>query len=347
MLLTLFLVLIAILALTFYSIGVSLSGPKYRGPVSDHFNGSRFINYGNVKVKGGMELLKWMFNRKQGRWHEDNSENYCKHPLSHYKGGIRITFVNHSTFLIQADGLNILTDPVWSKRVSPFSWIGPKRMKLPGIKFEDLPKIHVVLLTHNHYDHLDLDTLRTVFGAHHPKIITPLGVKALLDHAYISGAADADWWDEILLENGVNVQMVPAQHFSGRGFLDRDATLWCGYVIRTNSGNVYFAGDTGYHEQIFKDIGLRCAPVKVSLLPIGAYKPSWFMSPIHTSPEESIKIHREVKSLTSIGMHFGTFPLADDGCDDPVIDLKAAMEKCQLKAEEFLVLKEGEFRVFE
>jgi L-ascorbate metabolism protein UlaG (beta-lactamase superfamily) len=140
-------------------------------------------------------------------------------------------------------------------------------------------------------------TLRTVFGAHHPKIITPLGVKALLYHAYISGGRDVDSWDEIPLENGVNVQMVPAQHFSGRGFLDRDATLWCGYVIKTSFGNVYFAGDTGYHEQIFKDIGLRCAPVKVSLLPIGAYKPSWFMSPIHTSPEESIKIHRDVKSL--------------------------------------------------
>lgn len=347
MVLTLLLVLIAILALAFYGIGVSLSGPKYRGPVSDHFNGSTFVNYGGVKAKGGMELLKWMLNRKQGRWHEDNGQNYGKHPLSHYKGGIRITFVNHSTFLIQTEGLNILTDPVWSKRVSPFNWIGPKRMKPPGLRLEDLPKIDVVLLTHNHYDHLDLQTLWTVFVAHHPRIITPLGVKALLDQASISGSRDADWWEEIWLGNGIHVQMVPAQHFSGRGFLDRDATLWCGYVIKTSSGNVYFAGDTGYNQQLFKDIGSRCAPIKISLLPIGAYKPSWFMSPIHTSPEEAIKIHKDVKSLTSIGMHFGTFPLADDGGDDPVNDLKVAMEKYQLEAEEFVVLKQGEFRVFE
>ncbi|MEX2234992.1 MAG: MBL fold metallo-hydrolase [Cyclobacteriaceae bacterium] len=323
-------------------IGMYISGPKYRGPTSDHFNGATFINPGGVKAKGGMEVFKWMICRKLGPWKKDLSENYGKHPLGHYKDGIRITFINHSTFLIQVDGLNILTDPVWSRRVSPFSWAGPKRMKLPGIRFEDIPKIHVVALTHNHYDHLDIQSMRMIFGAHHPKIVTPLGVKGFLDQNFISGASEVDWWEELDLDNRVKIQAVPAQHFSGRGFLDRDATLWCGYVIKTTAGNIYFAGDTGYNENTFKEISSRCGPIKLSMLPIGAYKPGWFMSPVHTSPEESVKIHRDVGSETSIAMHFGTFPLADDGEDEPVNDLHLAIAKYQLAPDGFVILKEGD-----
>ena len=329
------------------AVGITLSGPRYRGPVSDHFDGKRFLNPQNIKAKGGMEVFKWMLSRKPGPWKEDVHDNQQQHPLGHFKGGIRITFVNHSTFLIQVDGLNILTDPVWSRRVSPFTWLGPKRMKRPGIRFEDLPRIHVVALSHNHYDHLDIQTMRMVFGAHHPRIIAPLGVKALLDQAYITGAAEADWWDELPLDNGLRIQSIPAQHFSGRGFLDRDATLWCGYVIKTSVGNIYFAGDTGYNDVTFKEIPSRCGKIKVSMLPIGAYKPGWFMSPIHVSPEESIKIHKDVGSETSIAMHFGTFPLADDGQDDPIADLRQSMLINNLHLEEFLVLREGETRIFE
>jgi L-ascorbate metabolism protein UlaG (beta-lactamase superfamily) len=185
-----------------------------------------------------------------------------------------------------------------------------------------------------------------LFGAHHPKIIVPLGVKAFLDGQYISGATELDWWEQSTLSETVGIQSVPAQHFSGRGLLDRDATLWCGYVIKTSHGNLYFAGDTGYNAVTFKEIGSRCAPIKISMLPIGAYKPTWFMSPIHVSPEESVQIHLDVQSATSIGMHFGTFPLADDGEDDPVADLQMALGKYQLHKESFIVLKEGESRDF-
>jgi L-ascorbate metabolism protein UlaG (beta-lactamase superfamily) len=327
-------------------IGILISAPRYKGPVSDHFDGKKFLNPKGVQAKGGMEVLKWMMQRKRGPWKQIAMENYGPRPLSHCSDGVRITFVNHATFLIQVDGLNILTDPVWSKRVSPVQWSGPKRMKLPGIKLEDLPRIHLVVLTHNHYDHLDLQTLRTVFGAHHPRIITPLGIKQFLDAYYLSGALEVDWWEEIALDNQVKIQAVPAQHFSGRGLLDRDATLWCGYVFKTTFGNIYFAGDTGYNDETFQDVRSRCGPIKISLLPIGAYKPDWFMSPIHVSPEESVKIHLELGSETSIAMHFGTFALADDGEDDPVTDLTLALEKYQLPPETFLVLKEGEVRVW-
>lgn len=325
-----------------FSVAILISAPRYNGPVSDHFDGKKFFNPGNGKPQGLTAVLKWLITRKLGAWAESKTNDFGKRPLAHEKETVRVTFVNHSTFLIQVDGVNILTDPVWSLRVSPFTWAGPKRMRLPGIRFEDLPRIDVVLISHNHYDHLDLPTMRTLFGAHHPTIITPLGVKAFLDQQMISGSVDMDWWEEQGLKNSVIVQSVPAQHFSGRGALDRDATLWCGYVLKTSKGNIYFAGDTGYNNATFKEIGERFGKMHISLLPIGAYKPSWFMSPVHTSPEEAVKIHLEVKSEKSIGTHFGTFPLADEGMEDPVTDLKLAMAKYNLNANQFSVLKEGE-----
>ncbi|MEO5602889.1 MAG: MBL fold metallo-hydrolase [Cyclobacteriaceae bacterium] len=343
-----FLTLILILAIPTISliIGISISAPKYEGPVSDHFDGSRFINSGGVKAKGGGDLFKWLINRNRKPWQEKIDQSTGKRPLDHVKGGIRITFVNHSTFLIQMDGINILTDPIWSNRTSPFRSIGPKRKYAPGIKFGDLPRIHLVLLTHNHYDHLDLQTMRMVFGAHHPKIISPLGIKAFLDQQFITGSTELDWWQKFIFRDTLEIQSVPAQHFSGRGLLDRDVTLWCGFIIKTSIGNIYFAGDTGYNDQTFKEIGKRCGPFRVSLLPIGAYKPEWFMSPIHTSPEESIKIHLDVMSQTSIGMHFGTFALADDGYDEPVEDLQSAMRKYNLNPHEFIILQAGQFQEF-
>jgi L-ascorbate metabolism protein UlaG (beta-lactamase superfamily) len=220
-------------------------------------------------------------------------------------------------------------------------------MREPGIRFEDLPKIHFVLLSHNHYDHLDLKTMRVLQGAHHPKIVTPLGVKQFLDNEQIAGATDLDWWEQMDLSEKVKVQSVPAQHFSGRGSLDRDATLWCGYTINTTAGKIYFAGDTGYNEKTFKEIGDRCGGMRLSIIPIGAYKPRWFMSPIHTDPEEAVKIHLDVKSKVSIASHFGTFPLADDAFDDPLKDLAMARTKHNVDEKEFVIMKEGEPVVFE
>jgi L-ascorbate metabolism protein UlaG (beta-lactamase superfamily) len=329
------------------TVGFFISAPRYKGPVSNHFNGKVFTNFGGTRAKGGKELLKWMLSRKQKKWITRIENVKTMHPLAHFKDGIRITFINHSTFLIQVDGLNILTDPIWSKRASPFRWLGPKRVCLPGIKLEDLPTIHVVLLSHNHYDHLDLPTMRVLFGAHHPRIITPLGVKAFLDKERIIGAIDMDWWSSIDLNHKVSIVSVPAQHFSGRGMFDRDATLWCGYVLKTSSGNIYVAGDTGYNTTIFQMIKEKCSPIRVSLLPIGAYKPEWFMSAIHVSPEEAVKIHLDIQSPVSIATHFGTFPLADDGYDDPINDLKIALQRNDLSAEDFIIMKEGEVSVFE
>jgi L-ascorbate metabolism protein UlaG (beta-lactamase superfamily) len=162
----------------------------------------------------------------------------------------------------------------------------------------------------------------------------------------VQGALEIDWWEEVQ-SAGIKIRAVPAQHFSGRGLLDRDASLWCGYVIGAEAGPLYFAGDTGYNHNTFKEIGEKCGPFVISFLPIGAYKPGWFMAPIHVSPEESVKIHLDTRSSKSIAMHFGTFPLADDGSDDPVNDLTTAMTKHQVSGDSFMVLREGESAIIE
>ena len=219
-------------------------------------------------------------------------------------------------------------------------------MRPPGIKLEDLPKIDVMLLSHNHWDHLDITTVKKIYEAHHPKIVTPLGIKAFLEREGVLGAVDVDWWQEEIITTSLKIQSVPAQHFSGRGMFDRDATLWCGYVIKWPGGNIYFVGDTGYNETTFREIGERCAPIEVALVPIGAFKPQWFMSPIHCSPEQAVKIHLDSRAKSSIATHFGTFPLADDGEIEPVSELKIALEKSGVNAESFVVLQEGVPREF-
>jgi L-ascorbate metabolism protein UlaG (beta-lactamase superfamily) len=332
---------VAAVALTFILIGYSISAPRYKGPVSDHFDGKQFINPSGAKANGLREVLKWMRERKRGPWMEQLENTFGEKPAERIENGLRITFVNHTTFLIQVDRMNILTDPVWSKRTSPFSWIGPKRMRPPGIRFEDLPKIDLVLLSHNHYDHLDIDTVKRLVKVFNPQFIVSLGVGAFLRQHGIHAYHELDWWQEIAIPKGLSVQALPAQHFSGRGMLDRDATLWCGYLLKGTNGNIYFAGDTGYNAYTFKEIGERCAPIRAALIPIGAYKPVWFMSPIHCSPEEAVQIHQEVKSSLTIASHFGTFPLADEGAEEPVRDLNAALAKLPKPHQPFLTLQEG------
>jgi L-ascorbate metabolism protein UlaG (beta-lactamase superfamily) len=325
-------------------VGLLLSAPTYHGPTSDHFDGKKFLNPAGVKAKGLPDVFKWMRERKPGKWEKKNVKFGAK-PLPRYDNGVRITFVNHSTFLIQVDGVNILTDPVWSERVSPFTFAGPQRMRPPGIALDDLPKIDLVLLSHNHYDHLDIATVKHIHDKYNPQFIVPLGVGAYLKSKKIDQVKELDWWQTEAFGTGFTIESVPAQHFSGRGTFDRDGTLWCGYCIHGRHGNIYFAGDTGYNPATFKEIGLRTKPT-ISIIPIGAFKPEWFMSPIHCSPQEAVQIHKDLKSPQSIASHFGTFPLADDGCDDPIEGLRIALEREGIPQAQFMTLEEGFARDF-
>jgi len=321
-----------------FLIGWIISAPGYKGPVSDHFDGAIFKNMNNVQAKGFGDVLKWMLQRDKKAWHptpdippgpvpKNNSEN------------LTITFVNHSTFLIQWGGINILTDPIWSERTSPVSFAGPKRMRPPGIRFKDLPKIDVVLISHNHYDHLDLPTVKKLEREFAPLFVVPLGVDLFLKNKGITNITVMDWWEEFSYSS-FNIACVPAQHFSGRGMGDRDQTLWAGYVIMHEQKSIYFVGDTGYGS-FFENIKQKYAPIEVALIPIGAYKPEWFMSPIHISPSEAVKVHKELGIGTSLAMHYGTFPLADDGKEDPVNDLQKALQEQNIDPEHFVILEEG------
>lgn len=328
-----------------FVVGILLSEPGYDGPVSDHFNGKTFINPKGVKAKGFSEVVKWMRERKKGKWVERKDLRPGPRPLPRYDEGVRITFVNHSTFLIQVDGINIITDPVWSQRVSPFSFAGPKRMRPAGILFHDLPKIDLVLLSHNHYDHLDIDTLKRIHDKYNPQYIVPLGVSNYLQKKGITLVREMDWWQTTSFGTNFTIESVPAQHFSGRGTFDRDRTLWCGYCIHGSHGNIYFAGDTGYNPDTFKEIGARTKPT-LAIIPIGAFKPEWFMSPIHCSPIEAIQIFKDLGQPQSLACHFGTFPLADDGLDEPANELRNALKKEGISPEKFLTVQEGIARDF-
>ncbi len=327
-----------ILLSAFLLVGNSLSTKPYRGPVTDHFDGKDFVNLGKIKAKGGADLFKWLIGRDQGPWTENYETFVGKKPKRAPDNEVRITFVNHSTFLIQWKKMNILTDPVWSNRCSPFTFVGPQRMRPPGINFEDLPKIDLVLLSHNHYDHLDIKTVLDLENKYQPKFIVPLGVASYLKKQGISSVEELDWWESTNHE--LTITSTPAQHFSGRGFFDRDKSLWSGYVLSDQKKNLYFAGDSGYNK-FFKEIGKKLGPMDISLIPIGAYLPKWFMSPIHVSPEESIKIHKDVNSKKSIAMHFGTFPLADDGMGCAEKDLIEARKNSEVSEEAFIIPEEG------
>jgi L-ascorbate metabolism protein UlaG (beta-lactamase superfamily) len=321
-------------------VGHLLSAPGYQGPKSDHFDGKKFINPGNAKAQSLGAVLKWIRTRQPGRWIPHRHDLPGKKPDETILDGARITFINHTTFLIQAGGMNILTDPVYSERVSPFAFAGPKRMRPPGIRFEDLPKIDFVLLSHNHYDHLDVATVLRLQKTFNPLFIVPLGVAQFLRKMNVTRVEELDWWQELTIAS-FHITCIPAQHFSGRGFFDRDRTLWCGYVVKSKTVSLCFVGDTGYNDKTFKEVAARLGSVDFAIIPIGAYKPIWFMSPIHCSPDEALKIHLDLKSKISIASHFGTFPLGDDGQNEPVQELQMAKEKHNIPPQDFITLKEG------
>lgn len=320
--------------------------PVYEGDLSDHFDGRLFSNIPAEQTvrKSLVEVLRWRLTREPGPWvHKEDIVYYT--PPAIVDTGIRVTFVNHATVLIQTDGVNILTDPIWSRRTSPVGWAGPERYRDPGIRFADLPQIDAVLISHNHYDHMDMDSLVDLSETHNPEFLVPLGNARYLQRAGISNIAELDWWQTVNIA-GVDIHAVPAQHWSRRGLYDTNRALWSGYVIVSTTGPVYFAGDTGMGSH-FAEISSRFGAPRLALLPIGAYLPRWFMAKQHVNPEEVVSAHILMGAQTSMAIHFGTFQLGDDGQDEPTGDLRLAMDAAGVPGQQFWIPGNGDSRLFE
>jgi L-ascorbate metabolism protein UlaG (beta-lactamase superfamily) len=326
-----------------------LAARPYKGPLSDHWNGKKFYSYGTHPGNGLEEhndwklFFKWIKHRTTSKWAwEDN--RFAALPKERVMGSeLIVTFINHATVLIQTEGLNILTDPVWSKRVSPFVGIGPKRYRPPGLHLEDLPPIDIVLISHNHYDHMDIPTLKRINRRWKPLILSGLGNAKYLRRHGVRGALDMDWWDRQEIKAGVSIVCAPGQHFSSRALSDRNKTLWCGFIIDTPHGATYFAGDTGYGEFV-RHIKEKYVSFRLALLPIGAFRPQWFMGPVHISPTQAVRIHHELSVKTSIAIHFGTFHLADDHQHEPPSRIHDILAASKDPKPNFLVLENGEAR---
>ncbi|MDE2143749.1 MAG: MBL fold metallo-hydrolase [Elusimicrobia bacterium] len=313
-------------------------------PEGSHFDGERFHNLDRSKTvrKGFRDVLKWRFSKRpMGLWPERAENEFLPDlPRSLDVREIAVTGINHATDLIQFQGLNVITDPVFSDRVSPVSWAGPRRVRPPGLAYDALPKIDVVLVSHNHYDHMDLPSLSRLHRRDKSRFVVPLGNARTLQGAGIEGAVELDWWQETPLADGATATLVPVQHWSGRGLFDRRRALWGGFYLRRGPASVFFAGDTGYGDH-FKLIRERLGSPDLSLLPIGAYEPRWFMKDQHVNPDEAVLAHLDLGSRVSVGMHFGTFRLTDEGMDDPVRALEASRRERGVADDAFRALHNG------
>ena len=343
--LALLLALVGAVSAAVFILGRMFSAPRYEGPRSDHFDGERFHNLDRREQSRGA-FLKWMLTRERTPWPDWVDDDPGPRPPDRVgPGELRVTFVNHATTLIQFDGINLLTDPIWSERTSPVSWAGPRRHRPAGIRIEDLPRLDAIVVSHNHYDHLDLPTLRRLAGDELP-IVLPLGNDLLLAREKIPGAIAMDWWESRPLGERSRLHVVPAQHFSARGGADRDANLWGGFVIENGEDSIYFAGDTGWGLH-FPLIAERFPQVRLAILPIGAFKPRWFMAPVHIDPAEAIRAHHALGARASMVMHFGTFPLGDDGMSESADLLRSLLDEVpEGERPSIWIPREGEGKAF-
>ncbi|MFO1407984.1 MAG: MBL fold metallo-hydrolase [Steroidobacteraceae bacterium] len=320
-------------------------GPGHRGPETDHFDGECFFNRDAGAGKSFGDFLRWQRTSRRTPWPAWVGNTARPELPAHLEPGeIALTFVNHITYLVQFRGLNLLTDPVWSERVSPVQWSGPKRVRAPGLDFEALPRVDVVLVSHNHYDHLDIDTLVRLEQAHRPLVLTGLGNRAFLEEHGLANVREFDWWDSAQ-HGDATYRYVPAQHWSGRGISGRNRTLWGGFVVEADGRRLYFAGDTGYCGH-FRDIRRRLGVIDVAMLPIGAYAPRWFMQEQHMDPDDAVRAHLDLGARLSIATHYGCFQLTDEGIDEPVAGLDVARRRHGVEPGRFRALETGEtFRV--
>jgi L-ascorbate metabolism protein UlaG (beta-lactamase superfamily) len=311
------------------------------------YDGKKFDNIEPFEEKSFFTLLKWQFSRWRDKTDRPwpDFRNIPVHDVMQIRSQeLKVVVINHATVLIQIDGLNILTDPHFSERASPVSWAGPKRAINPGVKFESLPPIDLILISHNHYDHMDIETLLKLQSGADIPILVGLKSRNYLEKAGLKNIIELDWWQDYSVtaasaKSSFKITFVPAQHWSARSLWDKREMLWGGFYL-TGSKKIYFAGDTGYGI-FFKLIREKLSPPDLAFLPIGAYEPRWFMKPAHVNPEEAVQGMLDLQATRAIGVHFGTFKLTDEGIDDPKQALEAALDKLKVERSRFIVPEFG------
>jgi len=316
--------------------------------VKPHHTPDGFRNLYGHEHRGFSDFLKWRWQRLRQNRPEPEA---CGFPLAENDPAflrsntdkVTLTWIGHATLLLQLDGKNILTDPVFSQRASPVQWAGPKRVVPPGLAFENLPPIDMVVISHDHYDALDKPTIVKLHqrkGGADTVFFVPLGFKNWFRDLGVRNVVELDWW-EARPQKGLIITAVPVQHWSKRGLFSRNKTLWAGWVIRSERFRFFFSGDSGYTPH-FKEIGARMGPFDLAAIPIGAYEPRWFMGRHHMNPEEALQAHEDIKAKKSIGIHWGTFILTDETLDEPPQRLGAALKRKKNPVPDFVVLKHGQ-----
>lgn len=318
--------------------------PYYSGPVSDHFDGTRFFAPNHPRDKTPLDIVKWQMSESAATWPQHAPGERDRPPPRVEGAAVRIALIGHASVLIQTHGVNLLVDPVWSERASPFTFAGPKRVNDPGVALADLPPLDAVLVSHNHYDHLDVATLSQLAGARPSRVLTPLGNDVIMrNHDPAIRAEAFDWGAKVEVGPGVFVHFEPSYHWSARGLFDRRMALWASFAIETPSGTIFHIADTALNDGgIYRDIRARHGELKLAILPIGAYEPRWFMRDQHVNPEESVRIFEILGARQALAHHWGTFQLTNEDIHEPPRALQAALDGRGLSREMFPALRPGE-----
>lgn len=317
---------------------------RYRGPVSDHFDGKRFYMLGRPFPHGVPAIIRKLREPSPERWKVPEEPPLFDTPPPEVRGDLlRLSFVGHATTLIQTEGLNILTDPWWSERASPFAWAGPRRVVPPGVAFEALPPIEIVLISHSHYDHMDVPTIRRLVDDHDPVFIVPLGNDVLIRRIHPEARTMAlDWGEAAQIRPGVTIGAEPMHHWTARTPFDRNTTLWAAFVLSTPSGRTLFVGDSGYGEGVyFKPLRERYGSFRLAILPIGAYAPRWMMAYSHMNPQEAVQAFKDIGAVHAVAHHFGTVQLTDEPIDAPTTGLAEALTEQGIDPARFRALRPG------
>jgi L-ascorbate metabolism protein UlaG (beta-lactamase superfamily) len=305
---------------------------------SDHFDGRRFVNPTGPAAQPFTAVPR-MLRERRTAWPSRIDEPPRRPPPLDGSTAV-VTFIGHATFLIQTAAGNFITDPMYSDRAGPLGLLGPRRVRQPAVRFDDLPPISTVLLSHNHYDHCDRPTLARLAKRFDPTVITPLGNGALVKSTGLRQVEELDWWQDTKT-SPLPLTLTPAHHFSARTPFDRNRALWGGFTIDVADRRIYFAGDSAY-APFFREVRRRLGPIDLALLPIGAYEPRWFMQSVHMNPAEAVQAHLDLEAAESVAMHFGTFQLTTEGIDEPVRALESARLAHHVEPSRFRTIGFGE-----